>query len=177
MNFESVFSLQLAKPFLVLEMQPFLWGIVLWLQKFAWLKCFFFGVLIVLFRLKLEDTSYIQVEHSTWKDKRTNSPVLHLHRALALHPSSGSTDFNLQMNWNLFQVLGPHIQFHSNSFICCYIFWGGAFVMNNLLPADEPTHTKEHKTRLSSSKPPLWVWMKSPIAVGSYPVTHVKFVQ
>lgn len=138
---------------------------------------FFCFVLVVLFRLRLEDTSYIQVAHSTQEDKRTNSPVLHLHRALALHSSSGSTDFNpLQTNQNPFQVLGPHVQFHSNSFVCCYAFWG-EFDRNNPLPTDEPTHTKDHKTRLCSSKPPLWVWMKSPIAAGSSSVTRVKFVQ
>lgn len=66
MNFESVFSLQLAKPFLVLRDATFSMRYHLVTAKICMAEMFFFVVvLIVLFRLKLEDTSYIQVERST----------------------------------------------------------------------------------------------------------------
>lgn len=44
MSLESVFTLQLAKTFLVSEVQPSLLGIVLWLQQFTWLEWFWFAL-------------------------------------------------------------------------------------------------------------------------------------
>lgn len=88
MSLESVFTLQLAKTFLVSEVQP---SLLVREKAGMVLVCF---VLIVPFRLKF-DNCYIQLECWIQEDQRTNSPVVHLQSALALHPFSGSTDFNL----------------------------------------------------------------------------------